>query len=122
MRTIPVIALCGIFVLGVAHAADPKPASGGFQPLPAPPPMPAITPKPDSPAPAEDTLEPEITITTEGETRHEEYRVRGQLYMIKVIPARGKPYYLIDREGRGEFTRSPSAPEVMVPMWVIKRF
>ena len=122
MRTTPVLTLCGILILGIAHAADPKPAKGGFQPLPEPPPMPAITPKPDSPAPAEEALEPEVTITTKGETRHEEYRVRGQLYMIKVIPARGAPYYLVDREGRGEFTRSPTAPEVAVPMWIIKRF
>jgi hypothetical protein len=121
MRHTPVIALFAFLLLGAAHAADPKPANGNaFQPLPEPPPMPAGTP--GSAAPAEDSLEPEVTITTRGDTRHEEYRIRGQLYMIKVIPAHGKPYYLIDREGRGEFTRSATAPDVAVPMWVIKRF
>ena len=72
-------------------------------------------------APA-DTAEPEVTITTQGADRHEEYRVRGQLYMIKVIPAKGKPYYLIDNEGSGQFSRSDFAPSIKVPMWVIKRF
>jgi len=66
--------------------------------------------------------EPEVVITTRGEDRYEEYRVGGVLYMIKVIPKVGKPYYLIDREGRGEFDRSDFLPSVRPPMWVIKRF
>ena len=98
-----------------AQAADPK-----LQELPEPPPMsPAAAPPAEAPA---DGLEPEITITTQGEDRHEEYRVRGQLYMIKVIPAHGKPYYLIDNEGSGQFSRSDFSPSIKVPMWVIKRF
>jgi len=66
--------------------------------------------------------EPEVTITTKGETLHEEYRLGGRLYMIKVIPNQGRPYYLIDNEGRGEFMRSDFQPSVSPPMWVIKRF
>jgi len=31
-------------------------------------------------------LAPEITITERGETTVEEYRINGQLYMIKIIP------------------------------------
>ena len=31
----------------------------------------------------------------------EEYRVSGQLRMVKVTPARGAPYYLYDRNGDG---------------------
>lgn len=30
-----------------------------------------------------------------------EYRVAGQLQMVKVVPARGPTYYLIDRDGDG---------------------
>ena len=31
----------------------------------------------------------------------EEYRVGGQLRMVKITPARGAPYYLYDRDGDG---------------------
>jgi len=30
-----------------------------------------------------------------------EYRVQGQLRMVKVVPARGPIYYLVDRDGDG---------------------
>jgi len=46
--------------------------------------------------------EPEVTITTSGKnTRVEEYRIDGRLYMIKIVPAKGFPYYLIDTDGDG---------------------
>lgn len=121
-----VFALLGGVVALTVQAAGPK-----LQELPEPPPMspaqPATTPKAAAPAqpaaeaPA-DSTEPEVTITTHGTDQYEEYRVRGQLYMIKVTPAHGKPYYLIDNEGSGQFTRSDLAPSIKVPMWVIKRF
>ncbi len=66
--------------------------------------------------------EPEVTITTKGETLHEEYRIGGQLYMIKVIPKNGRPYYLIDNEGQGQFVRNDFQPSISPPQWVIKRF
>jgi hypothetical protein len=66
--------------------------------------------------------EPEVTITTNGDTRREEYRLGGRLYMIKVIPKGGRPYYLIDNEGNGEFMKDDFQPSVSPPMWVIKRF
>ena len=57
-----------------------------------------------------------------GDVTHEEYRVNGVLYMIRVVPKRGKPYYLIDRRGEGVFERSDLEPQFTVPMWLIKRF
>lgn len=33
----------------------------------------------------------------------EKYRVGGLLRMVKITPARGVPYYLIDRNGDGRF-------------------
>ena len=50
-------------------------------------------------------MEPEITIRNRGNDRYEEYRMRGQLYMIKVTPRVGKVYYLISRERGGAFER-----------------
>jgi hypothetical protein len=64
--------------------------------------------------------EPEVTITTKGADRHEQYRMAGRLYMIKVIPKSGRPYYLVDKEGRGEFVKDDLQSGVSPPMWVIK--
>ena len=66
--------------------------------------------------------EPEVTITTKGTEIHEEHRLNGRLYMIKVIPKKGKPYYLIDQEGSGQFRRSDFDTRIAIPTWVIKRF
>jgi len=42
-----------------------------------------------------------VTITHRGTSKIEEYRINGRLYMVKIIPARGYPYYLIDTNGDG---------------------
>src|SRR5512134_3771975 len=69
-----------------------------LQPLPAPPPPPPgyeLDP----------ALEPQVTILKRGTDTVEEYRIGGRLYMIKVTPARGAPYYLVDHRGDGTFVR-----------------
>lgn len=94
--------------------------------VPAPPFADAPPPPPPPPAKGEATSVPapdeEVRITTHGTEIHEEHRVNGKLYMIKVTPAKGKPYYLIDREGSGQFKRSDFESDIAIPMWVIKRF
>lgn len=89
----------------------------------APAPPPGSTPVPDGPPTAKDIQEPSITIRSRNGERIEEYRLRGKLYMIRVTPPKGKPYYLVDEMGRGEFTRQdgPAAPTA-VPQWVLKTF
>ena len=67
--------------------------------------------------------QPQVTITTRKEQTIEEYRVGGKLYMIKVTPKHGRPYYLIDDKGDGRFARQDGLDSgVRVPMWVIKKF
>lgn len=97
------------------------PAVAAERPVPPPPPPPEQYDPPDLPGADVDELEPEVTITTRGTEIHEEYRLNGQLYMVKVTPARGKPYYLLYDE-RGHARRSDLEPDIMVPNWVIKRF
>lgn len=87
--------------------------------VPAPPPLPPEGSARSVPDPG--ALEPEITITSKGTEIHEEYRYHGELYMVKVIPAKGPPYYLIYDE-RGNERRSDIEPEIVAPSWVIKRF
>ncbi len=91
---------------------------------PPPPPSQGNTPVPDGAPKAGGSLEePAITIRSKNGERIEEYRLRGKLYMVRVTPPKGKPYYLVDQTGRGEFTRhdGPAAPTA-VPQWVIHSF
>lgn len=89
----------------------------------APEPPKGSAPVPDGSPTAGDIGEPVITIRNKGRERIEEYRLKGKLYMIRITPPGGKPYYLIDQMGRGEFTRhdGPAAPTA-VPQWVIHTF
>ena len=65
-------------------------------------------------------LEPEITIVQKKNAIHEEHRLNGRLYMIKVTPARGIPYFLLDHDGDGLLeTRLDGKPEPTVPQWVL---
>lgn len=83
-------------------------------------PLPAVPPPPPEMEAFDAALEPQVTIVKkEAETR-EEYRIKGKLYMVKVTPSIGKPYYLIDRQGDGKFVEADIAQNpVRPPMWVI---
>lgn len=112
-----------MLLAALAHAVTAaEPAK--FKELPPPPEPPKnYRPAPSAPKASEDNVpEPEVVITTRGEDKHEEYRLGGRVYMVKVTPKVGKPYYLIDNEGRGEFLRSDLAPAVSPPMWILKKF
>lgn len=65
-------------------------------------------------------VEPEVTIRNRGGDRYEEYRVRGQLYMIKITPRIGKPYYLVARERGAGFERINDLDRARwIPQWVL---
>jgi len=95
----------------------PKPSAEA----PPPPPMQKQPETRSAPSTEPETgLEPEINIITRGDTTFEEYRINGRHYMTKVTPKNGRPYYLIDKEGSGQFRRSDMEPAISVPNWVIK--
>jgi hypothetical protein len=87
---------------------------------------PHLEPVPDIPPPpgiVDPTLEPQISIVQRGGDRVEEYRIKGRLYMIKVTPPHGKPYYLVDQRGDGLMRRYDDlSPNFQVPMWVVVEF
>jgi len=126
-RPLILVAAC-VAVVPLANGADsnaakeptPKDTPASKEPLP-PPPIPKNY-KPPETDPTTEELQPEVRITTKGDEIHQEYRINGRLYMIKVTPALGPPYYLIDQEGSGNFVQSGIQPEVNPPMWVIKEF
>lgn len=99
---------------GAAIAADAPPSD--LQPLPPPPELDANAQDGD--------LEPQVTIVKKKDTVVEEYRMHGKLYMIKVTPKIGKPYYMIDDRGDGEFSRydGPDGASLRPPRWVIFSF
>lgn len=68
--------------------------------------------------------EPDVTIIHRGQERVEEYRMNDRVYMVKITPAKGYPYYLIDTTGDGNFDtrRTGLGQEVVVPQWVLFRW
>lgn len=112
MRLISVL-LLGSLSGGVFAADAPAP---DLKPLPPPPKMDSSTQDSD--------LEPQVTIVTKKDMVVEEYRLHGKLYKIKVIPKVGKPYYLVDDRGDGEFSRyeGPDGANMRPPRWVIFSF
>ncbi|MBI1887981.1 MAG: DUF2782 domain-containing protein [Nitrosomonadales bacterium] len=93
-----------------------QPVPGNLEPLPPPP---AFDAAPDA---APDDV-PEVTITKETEQTVEEYRIGGKLYMIKITPKHGVPYYLVDDLGDGKFVRQESLDSgLRVPRWIIHKF
>ncbi len=86
--------------LYVAAAAEDEPI---------PPPLPEAL---------EDGLEPKVTIIRRKETLVEEYRHNGVLYMVKITPRHGYPYYLIDSDGDGSLeTRQNGLDSPEVVQW-----
>lgn len=110
-QLLAVLVLC--IALPVAAQTAKKPP---LQPAPEPPPPPPgyeLDP----------ALEPQVTIIKRGTDTVEEFRIGGKLYMIKVTPPHGTPYYMIDHKGDGTFTRQDNFNSgIRPPMWVIFQF
>jgi hypothetical protein len=103
-KSLPVLALLAICPL--AWAQD---ASMHLEP---PPPPPQIQ--------SGAVMEPEVTIQQTPEATFEEYRLNGRIYMVKVTPAMGPPYYLLDTNGDGQLdAREDSIYNVSVPQWIL---
>jgi len=105
-----------LFFLTQAAIAEERALPKGLAPVPEPPPPPpGYELNPD--------LEPEVTIRQRGEEQVEEFRIGGKLYMMKITPRYGKPYYLVDDKGDGTFVRMDNLDSgTRVPRWVIHQF
>jgi hypothetical protein len=63
---------------------------------------------------------PEITITETDEGTVYEYRVKGQVYMVKIQPTIGPPYFLVDTNGDGILdVDDRRAPDMAVQQWML---
>jgi hypothetical protein len=109
MRRLLLVAFVVVLSSSLAHAQRPPPK---LEPLPEPPPPP--------PMPIE---EPAVRIPVQEGDKIEEVREGGRVVMLKVTPPNGKPYYLVDTTGNGNWMRRDSLDDgVRVPMWPIHTF
>lgn len=109
MRRLLLVALVVLLSSSLAHAQRRPPK---LEPLPEPPPPP--------PMPIE---EPAVRIPVQEGDKIEEVREGGRVVMLKVTPPNGKPYYLVDTTGNGNWMRRDSLDDgVRVPMWPIHTF
>ncbi len=71
--------------------------------------------------PFEGEPNPEVTIKEHHNRTVEEYRNNNNLYMVKVTPSHGKPYYLVDDDGSGhmDMRRNAEGMDNRVPQWTL---
>ena len=80
---------------------------------------PAVETPPAPTGLADEDLEPEVKIIKRDDAVIHEYRSGGRLYMVKVIPTKGYPYYLYDADGNGSLESRQDRLEPVIPRWVI---
>ena len=92
-----------------------------------PPPIPPET-EGDVPIPPKvpgEQVEPTVTIREEEGQLIEDYRMNGRVYMVKITPKVGPPYYYIDTDGDGqlELDMDKNAMNPVQPVhWKIKEW
>lgn len=70
-----------------------------------------------------ETIEPEINIIQRDDRTIEEYRINGQLYMVRVVPTVGVPYYFIDTDGDGSLeSQQHELAGHIVPNWILLKW
>lgn len=80
----------------------------------------------DAPPPPEvmssgEPLEPEVVIHEQAKETIYEYRIGGQLVMVRIKPVNGAPYFYVDLDGDGEldYTRKDPRDGPNTNMWVL---
>lgn len=124
MRTLLAALLLALPVWAQAQTVNAPPPD--LQPVPdaAPVPPPVSYTAPRATQNDDEKIEEGIVITQPNGDKTQEYRSNGKVYMIKVTPSHGVPYYLIDDKGDGKFIRQGTLGDhgVSPPMWVIHKF
>jgi hypothetical protein len=80
-------------------------------------------PEPPPPPPMSESDEPAVRIPVQEGDKVEAIREGGRIVMLRVTPPGGRPYYLVDTTGNGNWMRRDSLDDgVRVPMWPIYTF
>ena len=105
MLAVLFMAVC---VSAYGQARPPK-----LEPLPEPPPPPS----------GPGVEEPRVRIPVQEGDKIEPIRQGGRVVAVKVTPPNGKPYFIIDTTGNGNWMRRDSLDDgVRVPMFPILEF
>jgi hypothetical protein len=66
-------------------------------------------------------IAPQVRVRDYENRTVEEYSVNNNVYMVKVTPSVGAPYYLIDDDGSGEMEWNRDQPgyDLQVPQWTL---
>ena len=102
-------------LIAIADAPKETTPPAGLQPLEEIPP-PTIT------GADQITDEPQVTIVKKKGETIEEYRINGQLYMMKVTPAHGVPYYMHKEDQSGGWLMDGPNQPLSIPKWTLFRF
>ena len=102
---IPVLAVAAQLPPDLEDISEPPPAPAGYEPDQANEPQ------------------PDIVIKKKGEDTVEEYSIGGQVYMQKITPSHGVPYYLVKQSIDGGWARMDGPGDhFAIPQWVIFTF
>jgi hypothetical protein len=105
--------LKNILLIAALFSAPLYAADNNRQKAPVPPPPPL----PNDGFQEQDSLKADVIIRR-GKTRViEEYRINGQLYMVRVIPKNGKPYYIRYPEGENGRMIRRELDDIQTPYW-----
>jgi len=66
--------------------------------------------------------EPEIVIRKKDKKTVHEYRMNGELYMMKIIPDHGVAYYLYREDQHSDWVNVGPNPPLAVPKWTLFTF
>jgi len=66
-------------------------------------------------------IAPQVRVRNYDNRTVEEYSVNNHVYMIRVTPTAGAPYYLVDTDGSGdmEWNRGRPGFDLQVPQWTL---
>ena len=67
-----------------------------------------------------EVVEPDVTIIETEGGQIQQYSVNGHVYMVRIVPSHGPPYYLLDLDGDGTMdVRQDGPQDISVPQWVL---
>lgn len=104
-----------------APATAPAPSEAAA-PAPADSAAPVEAPIPEKlPSPVSEQTAPTVTIrSSDNGDVIEEYREGGRIYMVRITPVRGVPYYLYDDDRNGRMDRTDADKASVSPVyWTI---
>lgn len=66
-------------------------------------------------------IAPQVRVRDYENRTVEEFSVNNNVYMVRITPAAGAPYYLIDSDGSGdmEWNRGRPGLDLQVPQWAL---